>query len=298
MNGYDRIRAAYDAPGLDEHERAVLVLLAFMANEDAQAWPSIAYLVEKTGKGERTIQRAIQRLKEAGHIHRKQLRHGVIYTVLPGASDGPNLGHADPLTPVPQTGVAETGVSPTGVPQGVETRTTDTQTTKRTTNSQKTTSSSKRAREQISFSLPDWVPADPWNRYAEMRRAKRKPLTDNSARLAIEQLERLASDGHPPGEVLDQSTLNDWTGLFELKASTVRQEPIFAARANLGRTAAAAESVFGRSGRFAQDDCAASVERHAEFLERMGRQEDAAERRAEAARLRSRAQTGVVGDLR
>jgi len=51
VSGFDLIRAAYDAAALDEHERAVLVLLAFMANEEGKAWPGIAHIVERTGKG-------------------------------------------------------------------------------------------------------------------------------------------------------------------------------------------------------------------------------------------------------
>jgi biotin operon repressor len=210
VRGFDRIRAAYEAPGLDEHERAVLVLLAFMANEaDDQARPSIAYIVEKTGKGERTVQRAIQRLKAAGHIVRKQQRYGVIYTVRP---------LAEPLTPAPQTGVPETGVSETGVSEGVQTRTTDTQTEKRTEKPQKASPSSVGASVRASVEIPDWVPADEWNGWAEMRKRIRKPLdSDRAIKIAITTLRKLAEDGHPPGEVLDQSTLNKWPGLYPIK---------------------------------------------------------------------------------
>ena len=155
MKGFDRIRGAYDAPGLDEHERAVLVLLAFMANEaDDQARPSIAYIVEKTGKGERTVQRAIKRLVDAGHISRKQQHYGVIYTVRP-------LPKA--LRPAPQTGVPETGVCGTGVSEGVQTRTTGTQTEKRTTIPQKASPSSVACKRPPAPILdPDWTLPDEW----------------------------------------------------------------------------------------------------------------------------------------
>lgn len=101
-NGFDLIRDAYDVAGLDEHERAVLVRLAVMANE-GKAWPSIAHLVEKLGKSERPVQRAIRRLVDAGHITQRQRRHDTaIYTVHPIL--------ADPR-PVSVTGVSVTPVT-------------------------------------------------------------------------------------------------------------------------------------------------------------------------------------------
>lgn len=121
--GFDLIRAAYAAAGLDEHERAVLVLLAFMANDERQAWPSIAYIVEKTGKGERTVQRAIKRLVEGGHLSRRQRRHDTaVYVVHPQAG----VEGGDDPKPVSGTGVGGTGVSGTPVSEGVKTRPTDT----------------------------------------------------------------------------------------------------------------------------------------------------------------------------
>jgi hypothetical protein len=64
--------------------------------------------------------------------------------------------------------------------------------------------------------LPDWIPLEPWNGWIEMRKQKRVPNTPHSIKLAITTLTKLRSDGHDPGEVLDQSTLRGWTGLFEI----------------------------------------------------------------------------------
>jgi hypothetical protein len=142
-DGFDLIRDAYDVAGLDEHERAVLVRLAFMANE-GKAWPSIAHLVEKLGKSERTVQRAIRRLVDAGHITQRQRRHDTaIYTVHPVL--------ADPK-PVSVTGVSATPVDLTPVTNAPKTRPTDTLIAKNNQSSPKTSSSSKnRAPEKTPF---------------------------------------------------------------------------------------------------------------------------------------------------
>jgi len=74
----------------------------------------------------------------------------------------------------------------------------------------------KRAREKSEFVLPDWVPADAWAGFEEMRRSIRKPMTDRARTLIIRELEKLRG---PPGDILDQSTRNNWQGVFELKGS-------------------------------------------------------------------------------
>lgn len=67
----------------------------------------------------------------------------------------------------------------------------------------------------LPFELPEWIPVDPWNGWLEMRTLQRKPPTDRAKALAVSKLEKLRAKGHDPGEVLDRSTLNGWTGLFE-----------------------------------------------------------------------------------
>jgi hypothetical protein len=65
--------------------------------------------------------------------------------------------------------------------------------------------------------IPEWVPIEPWNAFCKMRKDKRAPLTGRAVELILKDLTQWASSGQDPGEVLDQSTKNSWTGLFELK---------------------------------------------------------------------------------
>jgi hypothetical protein len=115
LTGFDLCRAAMSAPGVTAPERSVLMVLAIMANGDAKCWPPINDSEEGSGLttrcvlSERAVQRAIQQLVRLGHITRRQLRHGVIYTVHPVSE----------LTPATQTGVSKTGVTGTGVGEAV-----------------------------------------------------------------------------------------------------------------------------------------------------------------------------------
>jgi hypothetical protein len=72
----------------------------------------------------------------------------------------------------------------------------------------------------IKAALPEWVPEAAWNGFVEMRKKLRNPLTDRAKELAIAKLYKLKVEGHDPEKVLDQSTMNGWKGLFELKGET------------------------------------------------------------------------------
>lgn len=68
-----------------------------------------------------------------------------------------------------------------------------------------------------SFAAPDWIPTEAWVGFCEMRKSLRKPLTDRAARLIVEKLEKLRSQGEDVGQVLDQSTRDSWQDVFPLK---------------------------------------------------------------------------------
>lgn len=61
---------------------------------------------------------------------------------------------------------------------------------------------------------PEWLPAEEWEAFEEMRKRIRKPLTGRARVLAIGKLETLRAAGHDPAKVLDQSVLNSWQDLF------------------------------------------------------------------------------------
>lgn len=69
-----------------------------------------------------------------------------------------------------------------------------------------------------SFTPPEWVPSDAWKNFDDMRRSKdQKSWTQGAKELAVKTLEKLARSGFDPEEVLNQSTLNGWKGLFPVK---------------------------------------------------------------------------------
>ena len=65
--------------------------------------------------------------------------------------------------------------------------------------------------------IPDWMPMDAWNGWIEMRVKRKKPLTARAASRAIMKLEDMRCAGQDIAEVLDRSTMNGWTDLYEIK---------------------------------------------------------------------------------
>ncbi len=69
------------------------------------------------------------------------------------------------------------------------------------------------------FVLPDWVPAEAWAGWIEVRKKIRAPNTDQAMRLSVKTLEQLRGKGFDPATVLNQSTQRGWRGLFEVSES-------------------------------------------------------------------------------
>lgn len=67
------------------------------------------------------------------------------------------------------------------------------------------------------FALPAHIPAQPWADFVAMRQRIRKPMTDRAKELAVLELDKLAAAGWPPGDVLNNSTMNSYQGLVPPK---------------------------------------------------------------------------------
>ena len=70
--------------------------------------------------------------------------------------------------------------------------------------------------------VPDWVPAEAWVGFVDMRRRERHALTPRAAKLVLAELGRLRDAGADPGAVLDQSTRQGWRDVFPLREQKLR----------------------------------------------------------------------------
>lgn len=78
----------------------------------------------------------------------------------------------------------------------------------------------KRARPaDAGVDLPEWVPADAWTEWMQVRARMRVPNTPAATRLNLNTLQTLRQAGEDPRAVLEQSISRGWRGLFSLKDS-------------------------------------------------------------------------------
>lgn len=74
--------------------------------------------------------------------------------------------------------------------------------------------------------IPDWMPADSWSGYIEMRRKQKKPPTRRATELVVKSLQGMLEKGIDVSMVLDTSTRNCWTDVYEPKASSAKTKNI------------------------------------------------------------------------
>lgn len=88
------------------------------------------------------------------------------------------------------------------------------------TNNQPTTNHKQECKEckEELIGMPDWLPKEKWDDFKKHRKSIKKPMTAKAEELALSKLLRLRFDGNDPIEVIDNSIINGWSGLFEIKA--------------------------------------------------------------------------------
>ena len=74
-------------------------------------------------------------------------------------------------------------------------------------------------------SLPAWIPKETWGDFVEMRKEIKSPLTDRAIKIAFMKLKTLEENGSSPKLVLEQSIMNGWKGLFEVKQIVTEYNP-------------------------------------------------------------------------
>ncbi|KDB99303.1 hypothetical protein AZ23_2319 [Bordetella bronchiseptica E010] len=65
--------------------------------------------------------------------------------------------------------------------------------------------------------LPDWLPAESWERWVRHRVQLKKPITEETARQQIEDLGTFRGQGHQPDDVIRHCIGKSWQGLFPPK---------------------------------------------------------------------------------
>lgn len=210
------LSAAWDL-AIDSTEKMVLMCLCDHANDDGLCWPSVATIGRKCSKSERTVQSALKWLNDNNYFR---------------VEDRPGKGRLYFLNPrkicTPAKSAPPQDLQDTPAKSAPHPRKSRTQTTiepSRTVNRENAgASAGEDEQSEVRHAsgrgwpeIPDWIPAEQWNGFIDMRKRKRANPTPRAIELLIIKLDRLRTAGNDPGQVLDQSTVKNWTDVFELK---------------------------------------------------------------------------------
>lgn len=193
--------------------KLVLIKLADNANDDGECWPSYRHIAAHCSITRRSAMKQIAALEKDGYLTRQtrvtndgntsnvyrlnlaplvnDIHQGANEIHPPGEIDSPplvNEVHPEPVT--------------------------TNQSVNRETTRARETTQQRTDRIADDMPLPDEVDREPWAEYVRHRQDTGKAMTDRAARLAIKKLLDMANKGHNAREVLEQSVMNGWQGLF------------------------------------------------------------------------------------
>ena len=81
--------------------------------------------------------------------------------------------------------------------------------------------------------IPDWIDADKFYDFYNHRISIKKPMTDEALIMAFNKLKKIKDKGHNINDVIDESIINGWSGLFEPKGKPVEQKTSYIPKGNL-----------------------------------------------------------------
>lgn len=184
--------AVWDRDDLTSTQKLVLLALADWANDEGLCWPSIDRVALKASLTSRGVQKTIRALEEMQFLRKEEIKgRGNKYWVsMPTNDVHPRTTFTPPVSQVHH--------SPE--PRSPNTSKIHQLTTK-----------------YIIEGYPVWLPIDSWKGWVEMRKQRKRPLTDRAKARAFTKLEALHLAGHDINELLDRSTINGWLDIYEPK---------------------------------------------------------------------------------
>jgi phage replication O-like protein O len=199
-------------------------------------WIAYSQFEEGTGLDRRHVGPALQRLIQrkivitTGSGERRKSEYGLqkdyeLWQLTPESVTKSDTDLSNKLTPKQVTDLPSTtgNLTPVSVPSDTGLEKSDTDLSNKSDTdlsnhkSNKAIDKSNRQKQSDIFQLPVWVNKDTWESFLEMRIKIRKPATASAKILLIKKLENLKFQGFDPNAILEQSIMNSWQGLFEIR---------------------------------------------------------------------------------
>jgi len=212
-------------------QRFLLAILADHADDTGRCWPGEELLCAETELGARTVRRALNGLAARGLIviHRKAVgalhRHNA-YTL-----NSAQL-QAEQRTPVTVTGVQRNtpvtmiavhrpneNSTPATMAAALEPPLTPNRTPIRALRVVSTKPDKHGAKEVPPFELAAFISTQAWENFEQHRIRKGAPLNDFTRWQVQARLQRFHAEGQDTDEIIENSIISNWTGVFPLKSA-------------------------------------------------------------------------------
>ncbi|WP_174941276.1 helix-turn-helix domain-containing protein [Burkholderia lata] len=204
----------------------VLVAVCDTANDEGVCWPSVETIRRKCSMGERTVQRHLDDLEQAGIISRSfrkgrsttyQVHESKFPLSPPAKLAPPQERHPRQddapakLAPTPAKSDTVPPPNSTGTPAKLAPRTTK----NRKPNHQETPGA---ALPRVCVELPDWIDPKAWERWEAHRVAVEAAggaiWSQALADVSLLALAQRRTEGHDPAECINASILGNWAGIY------------------------------------------------------------------------------------
>lgn len=194
---------------LSLRDLSVLAAIGLHTDRDGWCYPTLGRIGELLGVTRQAVQKSMRVLCECGYVEMRERRRDdggqasnrmrVLYdTEHPEAVLRSSAAHppatpevAPPATPEVAHNDPSNDINPKGL--------------------------NKAAGAAPNFELPDWVPADLWASWLDVRKKIRAPNTTDALRLSLRKLEQFRDAGQSPRDVLEEAIERGWRGLFPIK---------------------------------------------------------------------------------
>jgi biotin operon repressor len=117
--------------------------------------------------------------------------------------------------------------------QNPETKSTKGLTNDQPTGNQRVTTKQTQYTQNTHIPIPDWIDTDKFCDFYNHRISIKKPMTDQAITNAFSKLKKLKDEGYNIYEIMEESIINGWSGLFEPKRKPIEQKTSYIPKGNL-----------------------------------------------------------------
>lgn len=100
------------------------------------------------------------------------------------------------------------------------------------TGNQRVTTKQTQYTQNTQIPIPDWIDADKFYDFYNYRISIKKPMSDDALIRAFNKLKKIKDKGYNIDDVIDESIMNGWSGLFEPKYKPAEQKTGYIPKGN------------------------------------------------------------------